>query len=389
MLYSPPPVPLFNPAMSTTNQTPAPDMSTPTAESTPAPTGGALSFTVPAVTLRAALKACAPAISEDPNRYILNGLFFELRPAPGPLASHSVLSIVGCDGRRLHIAQIPVYDFPAPRREVSLILPAKHVKSLLKDCLPAKVKTGEAFIEVSNRAAALETSAPVQWLRVSTSAGEMSAPEQEGNYPNFRQVMPRETIADNALMIAAGDLLDVAENEKGMRESFKARCLRAACQSVNDRRLPYSETQVKAMIARDVNRMIKTVTSRGASAYFGRGDAARCYPLPLSIGPTPGFQITDAGLVMINGEDKIELSQGVSPVTFDRPPFSARVAFNPAYLMDLSDALSAFDAVPGSSYGPLQAPDALASFAIKSEAPIDSGKAFSFYAVVMPQRFNK
>jgi len=361
---------------------------TPTPESTPAPTGGALSFTVPAVTLRAALKACAPAMSKDPNRYILTALYFELTPAQGALASHSVLSIVGCDGRRLHIAQIPVYDFPAPRREVSLILPAKHVKALLKDCFPAKVKTGEAFIEVSRRAAALVNSAPVQWIRVSTSAGEMSAPEQEGNYPNFRQVIPRPTIMDNALMITAGDLLDVAENEKGLRESFKARCLRAACQSVNDQRLPYSEAQVKAMITKDVNRMIKTVTSRGASAYFGKEDAGRCYPLPLSIGPTPLFNITETGLVMINGEDKLELSQGVSPVTFDRPPNPARVSFNPAYLMDLSDALSAFDAVPGSAYGPLQAHDPLASFCLKSEAPIDSGKAFSFYAVVMPQRMS-
>ena len=376
--------------MSTQPTPPAPEnMITPAPESATPGNPGALSFTVPAATLRAAIKATAPAMSEDPNRYILAGLYFELRPAPGALAGHSVLSIVGCDGRRLHIAQIPVYDFPAPRREVSLILPTKHVKALLKDCLPAKVKTGEALIDISLRAAALVNSAPVQWIRASTSAGEMSAPEQGGNYPNFRQVMPRETIADNALMIAAGDLLDVAENEKGMRESFKARCLRAACQSVNDNRLPYSENQVKDMISKDVNRMIKTVTARGVSAYFGKEDAGRCYPLPLSIGPTPGFQIREDGLVMINGEDKLELSQGVSVVTFDRPPNPARVAFNPAYLMDLSDALSAFDAVPGSHYGPLQAHDALASFSLKSEAPIDSGKAFSFYAVIMPQRFNK
>jgi hypothetical protein len=365
------------------NQTPAP-------ESSPAPTSGALSFTVPAVTLRAALKACAPAMSEDVNRYILNGLYFELRPAQGALAHNYVLSIVATDGRRLHIAQIPVYDVPpGAKRSLSLILPAKHVKALLKDCLPAKVKTGEAFIDISRRMAAIVNPTPVQWIRVSTSAGEMSAPEQEGNYPNFRQVIPRPTIMDNALMITAGDLLDVAENEKGLRESFKARCLRAACQSVNDQRLPYSEAQVKAMIAKDVNRMIKTVTSRGASAYFGKEDAGRCYPLPLSIGPTPLFKIREDGLVMINGQDKLELSQGVSPVTFDRPPNPARVSFNPAYLMDLSDALSAFDAVPGSAYGPLQAHDALASFCLKSEAPIDSGKAFSFYAVVMPQKMTR
>ena len=147
---------------------------------------GPLSFTVSAPTLRAAINACSPAMSTDENRFILNGLYFEIKPAPGPLDSHSVLSIVGCDGRRLHVAQIPVYDFPAPRRELSLILPAQHVKALMKTCLPAKVKSGDAFIEISSRAAALVNSTPVQWLRVTTPAGEVAAPEQGGNYPNFR-----------------------------------------------------------------------------------------------------------------------------------------------------------------------------------------------------------
>jgi hypothetical protein len=355
----------------------------PTPESTPAPTSGALSFTVPAVTLRAALKGCASAMSEDPNRLILNGLYFELIPAQGAY----VLSIVATDGRRLHCAQIPVYDVPpGANRSLSLILPAKHVKALLKDCLPAKVKTGEAFIDITRRGASIVNPTPVQWFRVKTSVGEMSAPEQGGNYPNFRQFITRHTIADNALMITAGDLLEVTENEKGLRESFKARCLRAACQSVKDQRLPYSEAQVKAMIAKDVNRMIKTVTARGVSAYFGKDDAGRCYPLPLSIGPTPGFQIGEDGFVLINGEDKIELSHGVSHVTFDLPPCHARVSFNTAYLMDLSDALSAFDTVPGSAYGPLQSYNDLEVFCLKSEAPLDSGKAFSFYAVIMTQR---
>lgn len=365
--------------MSNQNQTEPVNMNTPT----PA---APLSFTVSAPALRAALNACAPAMSEDPARYILAGLYFELRPVKGPLESHSVLSIVGCDGRRLHVAQIPVYDVPAPRREASLILPAQHVKTLLKTCLPAKVKTGDVLIEIFRRAAALVNSAPVQWLRATSPAGEVSAPEAGGNYPNFRQVIPPPTIADDSFTLTGGDLLNVAEFEKDMRASFKARCLRAAVQSVNDRRLPYSEAQVESMIKKDINRMIKVATSRDVSAYFERTHAGRLIGLPLSIGPTPGFQITETGLVLINGEKDVALCYSGNPVGFDRPPAPARVAFNPKYLIDLSDALTAFDSAPGSRCGPLQAHDAQSSFCMRSDHPMDSGKGFSFYAVIMPQR---
>lgn len=368
--------------MSTQNQTEPVNMNPENA--TPA---RPLSFTVSAPTLRAALNACAPAMSTDESRFILNGLYLEVRPAPGPLDSHSVLSIVGCDGRRLHVAQIPVYDLPAPRRELSLILPAKHVKALLKTCLPANVKTGDAFIEISRRAAALVNSTPVQWLRVTTSAGEVAAPEQGGNYPNFRQVIPKPNFTQENLTISAGDLLNVAEFEKDMRESFKARCLRAALQSVSDRGLPFSAPQVESMIKKDVQRMIKKATERDVSAYFEKPlKSDRLICLPLSIGPTPAFQIREDGLVLINGEKDVSLCYMGNPTGFERPPAPAVVSFNPKYLIDLSDALTAFDSVPGSMCGPLQAPAAGASFVISSDHPIDSGKGFSFYAVVMPQR---
>lgn len=355
---------------------------------------GPLAFTIPAATLRAAVKACAPAMSDDASRVILHGLFFELRAAPTVQAIRDgsaphVLSVVGCDGRRLHIAQIPVHDIDvSPARSLDFILPDKHVKALLKDVLPAKVKSGEVFISVFRRAAGLVNSTPVNWLRVTSAAGELAAPEQEGNYPNFRQVIPRPTVADDSYWMKPGCLLTLEQSEKDMDESFKARCLRAARQSVADRGLPFSEAQVAGFIKKDVTRMIRKARERVNTCFFERTPGNRLLPLPLAIGPTPAFQIREDGLALINGEKDVAICYGANPVSPGSAPAPAAVAFNPAYLIDLSEALTAFDSVPGSPYGPLQAHDALASFSLKSNHPIDSGKGFSFYAVIMPQRYS-
>lgn len=367
------------------NPTPAPETSTPAAP---------LSFSVSAPALRAAVKACAPAMSKDETRFILCGLFFEIRAAESAEAIRAgsaphVLSIAGCDGRRLHLAQIPIdgLSLPAsPARSLSFILPAVHVRALLKDVLPAKVKHGEAFFNVSRRAAALVNSTPVQWLRINTHAGELSAPEQPGNYPHFRQVIPRPTIADDNFWMKPGCLLTLAEHEKDMEKSFKARCLRAAVQSSADRGLPFSASQIESFIKKDVARMIRKARERNYSCYFERTAGNRLLPLPLAIGPTPAFQIHDDGRALLNGADKVSICYGASEISAVNPPAPAAVAFNPDYLIDLNDALTAFDDVPGSHYGPLQAHDAKASFCLRSDHPIDSGKGFSFYAVIMPQR---
>ena len=371
------------------NQTENMENQTPATEA-PAPQG-VLSFTVPAVTLRAAVKACAPAMSEDKARFILCALHLELRPntlanIKDGCAAH-VLTVAGCDGRRLHVAQIPVYDLPpSPGRNLSFILPAPAVSMLLKTCLPAKVKHGEALLTVTSRAAAVVNPTPVQWLTVNTPAGEVSNPEQGGNYPNIRQVIPRPTIADDSYSLSSGDLRNMGEIEEDMEANFTDACERAAWSACIDSRLPFTFAQIKTAIAKDVKRMIRKAREHNNSCYFERTHAGRLIPLPLTLGPVPQFQVMNDGRVNILGADKVSLCYGGNPVSIVNAPGPASACFNPAYLADLHEAIQAFDSAPGSPCGALEAHDKESSFCTSSKAYMDKGRSFTFVAVVMPQR---
>jgi len=372
------------------NQTENMENQTPTTENNPG-NPGVLSFTVPAVTLRAAVKACAPAMSEDKTRFILCALHLEIKPNTlenlrDGCAAH-ILTVAGCDGRRLHVAQIPVHDLPpSPGRNLSFILPAPAVSMLLKTCLPAKVKQGEALLTVTNRAAAIVNPTPVQWLTVNTPAGEVSNPEQGGNYPNIRQVIPRPTIADNAYSLSSGDLRNMGEIEEDMESNFTDACERAALGACIDSRLPFTFAQIKAAVAKDVKRMIKQARERNNSCYFERTHAGRLIPIPLTLGPVPQFQVMNDGRVNVLGADKVSLCYGGNPVSIANAPAPSSVCFNPAYLADLHEAIQAFDSAPGSPCGALEAHDATASFCTSSKAHMDKGRSFTFVAVVMPQR---
>jgi len=373
------------------NQTENMENQTPTTENNPG-NPGVLSFTVPAVTLRAAVKACAPAMSEDKSRFILCALHLELRPNTlenlrDGCAAH-VLTVSGCDGRRLHVAQIPVYDLPpSPGRTLSFILPAPAVSMLLKTCLPAKVKQGEALLTVtSRRVSATASGDPVKWLTVNTPAGEVSNPEQGGNYPNIRQVIPRPTIADDSYSLSSGDLRNMGEIEHDMEANFTDACDRAAWSACIDSRLPFTFAQIKATVAKDVKRMIKKARERNNSCYFERIQSGRLIPLPLTIGPVPQFQVMNDGRVNVLGADKVSLCYGGNPVSIANAPAPSSVCFNPAYLADLHEAIQAFDSAPGSPCGALEAHDATASFCTSSKAHMDKGRSFTFVAVVMPQR---
>jgi hypothetical protein len=162
------------------------------------------SFTLPADMFRAALNACAPAMSSDPARFVLNGLNLELSPAP-KTGGAPFLTLSGCDGRRLHVVQIPLEYHTAgdhlPAARWSFIIPAAAVKSALKLALPNKVK-GEAHARVCffRHAAGLVNSAPADWIEISTPAGAVSSPEAVAgcNYPNIRQVIPSLTVTGGA-----------------------------------------------------------------------------------------------------------------------------------------------------------------------------------------------
>ena len=128
---------------------------------------GAKTFTIHQKALRDALKKTSYAISTDETRYVLNGILFSFK--------ENKLTMVATDGRRLALVDLEV---EVPRsQEVEIIVPTKCVTELgrlLGDEGDVKMSVGENQI-------AFEIGGS---LLVSKLI--------EGNYPNYRQVIPGE-----------------------------------------------------------------------------------------------------------------------------------------------------------------------------------------------------
>src|SRR5207248_3141382 len=118
--------------------------------------------------LRDGLRKTSYAISTDETRYVLNGLLFSFKD--------NKLTLVATDGRRLAMVDIEL-EFPRSH-EADIIVPTKAVTELgrlLTDDGEVKVSVGSGQIafELNNT------------LLVSKLI--------EGNYPNYKQVIPTET----------------------------------------------------------------------------------------------------------------------------------------------------------------------------------------------------
>jgi len=127
----------------------------------------AKTFTIHQQALRDALKKTSYAISTDETRYVLNGILFSFK--------ENKLTMVATDGRRLALVDLEV-EFPRSQ-EVEIIVPTKCVTELgrlLGDEGDVKMSVGENQI-------AFEIGGT---LLVSKLI--------EGNYPNYRQVIPGE-----------------------------------------------------------------------------------------------------------------------------------------------------------------------------------------------------
>ncbi len=126
------------------------------------------------------LKKTSYAISTDETRYVLNGIFFSFKEGS--------LTMVATDGRRLAMVEQDV-EFPQSQ-ETDMIIPTKAVNELQR----LLHDEGEVTMLVGTSQVAFELN---QSLLVSKLI--------EGNYPNFRQVIPgdlkhRITIEREALL---------------------------------------------------------------------------------------------------------------------------------------------------------------------------------------------
>jgi DNA polymerase III subunit beta len=140
--------------------------------------GDEKSFTLEQAELTAMLKSVAYAQSTDETRYILNGVYFNFKDGK--------LSLVATDGRRLALISKEL-EVPAASAG-SIILPAKTVSELLR-----MLDKGEKLkISFNDRRAAFQLNTDKDTSGLIDSI-YLYSKVVEGNYPNYNQVIPKET----------------------------------------------------------------------------------------------------------------------------------------------------------------------------------------------------
>src|SRR6187401_1784846 len=118
--------------------------------------------------LRDGLRKTSYAISTDETRYVLNGVLFSFKD--------NKLTLVATDGRRLAMLDIDL-EFPRSH-EADIIVPTKAVTELQR----LLTDEGDVRVSVGSGQIAFDLN---DTLLVSKLI--------EGNYPNYRQVIPTET----------------------------------------------------------------------------------------------------------------------------------------------------------------------------------------------------
>jgi len=129
------------------------------------------SLVIPQETLKGMLRRTSFAVSTDETRYVLNGIFFSFK-------EHK-FTMVATDGRRLSLTDEDV-DFS--EGSVEFIVPTKAINELIR----LLQGTGEVEVKVTENQASFEIKAEqnLNTLIITKLV--------EGNYPNYRQVIPAE-----------------------------------------------------------------------------------------------------------------------------------------------------------------------------------------------------
>src|SRR5215475_3146568 len=127
----------------------------------------AKTYTIRQSELKDGLRRTSYAISVDETRYVLNGILFSFK--------ENKLTLVATDGRRLAMVEIEL-EFPRSH-EADLIVPTKAVTELQR----LLTDDGDVKISVGNGQIAFDLN---NTLLVSKLI--------EGNYPNYKQVIPSE-----------------------------------------------------------------------------------------------------------------------------------------------------------------------------------------------------
>jgi len=142
-------------------------------------TGNDKSFTFEQGELATMLSNVAYAQSTDETRYILNGVYFNFKDGK--------VALVATDGRRLALVSKEVEVTAA--NTGAIILPAKTVAELLR----LLGKGDKLKISFDERRAAFQIDTDKDTDSGLTESVFLFSKVVEGNYPNYQQVIPKET----------------------------------------------------------------------------------------------------------------------------------------------------------------------------------------------------
>lgn len=124
------------------------------------------------------LKSVSYAQSSDETRYILNGVYFSFKDEK--------LTLVATDGRRLALIS---KDLPTPEGAGSIILPAKTVSELGR----MLDKGTKVRLAVSEKRSAFQINTDKVGDNGLIDNIYLFSKVVDGNYPNYNQVVPKET----------------------------------------------------------------------------------------------------------------------------------------------------------------------------------------------------
>ncbi|MDR0822505.1 MAG: DNA polymerase III subunit beta [Endomicrobium sp.] len=127
-------------------------------------------FSIKTTIFASMLKKTVFAVSKDPQRYILNGIYM--------IAEEETLKMVATDGRRLSFISTKGID---SKVKAKAIIPTKAVTDILR-LLSSEVKAEEIKIGISENQTAIEFDDII-----------LSSILIEGLFPNYEQVIPKKT----------------------------------------------------------------------------------------------------------------------------------------------------------------------------------------------------
>ncbi len=157
-------------------------------------------FKVEQAVLRECLRKTSYAISTDETRYVLNGILFSFK--------NNALTMVATDGRRLAMVEQEL-EFPQSQ-EIDIIVPTKAVNELSR----LLGDNGEVIIRVTGSQVGFD-------LGDSLLISKLI----DGNYPNYRQVIPgeaKERIAlDREVFLKAISRVSLLASEKSNSVKFQ------------------------------------------------------------------------------------------------------------------------------------------------------------------------